>query len=130
MPGANRRQDALRDEIKGRPQQTYLKPDRKWIMGKDSRIYYYKYFDPSEKVMVEVSVFELDPNSFRLSPPDSGQARRLERPAQHLGLRRRLESDFRGPQRVPPLHTFQATTFPELTEAPDYFLRRPCRKSR
>ena len=33
VPGANRKQDALRDEIKGRATQTYLRPDRKWIMG-------------------------------------------------------------------------------------------------
>src|SRR2546422_8551430 len=59
VPAANRRQDALRDEIKGRPKQTYLNPDRKWIMGNDSRIYYYKYLDPMERVMVGMSVFEL-----------------------------------------------------------------------
>ena len=33
VPGANVKQDALRDEIKGRPKQTYLRPDHKWIMG-------------------------------------------------------------------------------------------------
>ena len=36
VPGANRKQDALRDEIKGRAKQTYLRPDRKWIMGDNS----------------------------------------------------------------------------------------------
>ena len=30
---ANRKQEALRDQIKGRATQTYLRPDRKWIMG-------------------------------------------------------------------------------------------------
>ena len=50
VPDANRKQDALRDEIKGRATQTYLKPDRKWIMGyNSSRIYNYKYFDNSAK---------------------------------------------------------------------------------
>jgi len=33
LPEANRRQDALRDEIKGRAPQTYLRPDNKWIYG-------------------------------------------------------------------------------------------------
>ena len=33
VPDADRRQDALRDEIKGKPPQTYLRPDRKWIYG-------------------------------------------------------------------------------------------------
>src|SRR2546426_861148 len=33
VPDANRKQDALRNEIKGRPVQTYLNPQRKWILG-------------------------------------------------------------------------------------------------
>jgi len=64
VAGANRKQDALRDEIKGRATQTYLRPDRKWIMGyNSSRIFNYKYFDKSgeESSMNEASVFELEP---------------------------------------------------------------------
>jgi lipopolysaccharide export LptBFGC system permease protein LptF len=45
VPGANLKQDAMRDEIKGRPKQTYLRADHKWIMG-HSRIYYYEYLRP------------------------------------------------------------------------------------
>ncbi len=123
VPSANRKQDALRDEIKGRPQQTYLNPNRKWIMGKDSRIYYYKYFDPAEKVMVEVSVFELDPGSFRLTRQIQAKRAFWSAPVNAWIFEDGWSSDFHGAQRVPPLHTFQATTFPELTEAPDYFLR-------
>jgi len=66
VPPANRRQDALRDKIKGRPVQTYLRADRKWIKGAGSRIYYYKYFDAPESIMFGVSVYELDPATFRL----------------------------------------------------------------
>ncbi len=33
LPAANRRQEALRAEIKGRPAQTFLRPDRQWISG-------------------------------------------------------------------------------------------------
>ena len=33
LPHANKRQDALRNQIKGKPAQTYLRPDRKWIFG-------------------------------------------------------------------------------------------------
>ena len=33
LPGANRRQEALRSTIKGRPAQTFLRPDRQWISG-------------------------------------------------------------------------------------------------
>jgi lipopolysaccharide export LptBFGC system permease protein LptF len=65
VPGANRRQDALRDQIKGRATQTYMTADRKWIMGHGSRIYYYRYFDPSAE-MLDVNVFELDSKTFRM----------------------------------------------------------------
>ena len=33
LPQANRRQEALRNMIKGRPPQTYLHPEQKWIFG-------------------------------------------------------------------------------------------------
>jgi LPS export ABC transporter permease LptF len=33
LPAANRRQEALRSVIKGRPAQTFLQPDRQWISG-------------------------------------------------------------------------------------------------
>ena len=36
LPAANRRQEALRSEIKGKPAQTFLRPERKWISGQDS----------------------------------------------------------------------------------------------
>ncbi len=62
VPEANRRQDALRNEIKGRPVQTYLNPQRKWILGsKGSRVWYYKYFDNQQNVMGGVNVYELNP---------------------------------------------------------------------
>jgi LPS export ABC transporter permease LptG/LPS export ABC transporter permease LptF len=123
VPAANRRQDALRDQIKGRVTQTYLNPNRKWIMGSDSRIYYYKYFDPTAKVMVDVSIFELDPATFRLKRQI--QAQRAEwHPALHAFLfEEGWSSDFQGTRRVVPRHDFQAISFPELNETPDYFLK-------
>ena len=66
MPEANRRQDALRNEIKGRAVQTYLSPERKWIFGKGPRIYYYKFFDKDENIMGGVIVYELEPSTYQL----------------------------------------------------------------
>ena len=37
LPGCNQKQDALRDKIKGRRPQTYLRPDRKCMMGEQSQ---------------------------------------------------------------------------------------------
>ncbi|MEI9815311.1 MAG: LptF/LptG family permease [Acidobacteriota bacterium] len=60
VPGADRRQNGLRAEIKGRPAQTFLNPGKKWIYGMDDRIFYYRYYDPQQNVMAGVNVFELD----------------------------------------------------------------------
>lgn len=122
LPEANRRQEALRDEIKGRPPQTYLRPDRKWMYGQGPRIYYYKYFDPGEAVMAGVSVYELDTAAFRLTRQVSAARARWSQQLQtwvfENGWRRDLA--VRGPDRY---ETFQAATFPELEEPPSYFLK-------
>ena len=53
LPGANRRQEALRDTIKGKPARTFLRPDRNWVSGQagpndPTRIFYYQFFDASK----------------------------------------------------------------------------------
>ena len=37
LPGANRRQEALRAEIKNKPAQTFLRPGREWISGQSDQ---------------------------------------------------------------------------------------------
>ncbi|MES1261936.1 MAG: LptF/LptG family permease, partial [Acidobacteriota bacterium] len=65
IPQANQIQDAIHNEIKGRPAQTYLHPGRKWVIH-NSRIFYFRGFDAAEKLMIEPYVFEIDPKTFRL----------------------------------------------------------------
>src|SRR5256884_5966725 len=60
LPYANQRQDALHNQIKGRPPQTYAHPPR-WMFGGDSKIYNYDLFDPDQNMFGGVSVLELDP---------------------------------------------------------------------
>jgi len=122
VPGANRKQDALRDEIKGRPTQTYLRPDRKWIMGTGSRIYYYRYFDAAEKLMAEVNVFELETGSFRLKKEIVARQARWSDSSNTWVFENGWSCDFVGND-CPSYRGYQATTFPELNEAPDYFLK-------
>src|SRR5580698_806120 len=66
LPHANKRQDALRNLIKGKPTQTYLNPDRKWIFGQHSTIYYYQLFDPDRNQFGSLSAFQFDPANFQL----------------------------------------------------------------
>jgi LPS export ABC transporter permease LptG len=122
VPGANRQQELLRDEIKGRPKQTYINPHT-WIMGTESRIYYYKYLDPVEKVMIAASVFELDPETFALRRQIQAQRAYWSPPINAWVFENGWSSDFIGTKRVVPRNDFQATTFSELKEGPDYFLR-------
>src|ERR1043166_7144672 len=64
LPHTNKRQDALRNQIKGKPPQTYLNPDRKWIFGQNSTIYYYQLFDPDRNQFGSLSAFQFDPKTF------------------------------------------------------------------
>ncbi len=124
VAGANRKQDALRDEIKGRATQTYLKPERKWIMGYNaSRIFNYKYFDNSgqESSMNEASVFELEPKTFRLTRQIYARKAHWSVPLKTWVFEDGWTCEYQGAF-CHDYAPFQATTFPNLTEPPDYFL--------
>src|SRR5258708_17996323 len=57
LPYANQRQDALRNQIKGRPAQTYTRPQR-WIFRENSKIYNYDLFEPVQNLFCGISVIE------------------------------------------------------------------------
>jgi LPS export ABC transporter permease LptG len=122
VPGANRRQEALRAQIKGKPKQTYLSPDRKWIMGQGSRIYYYRYPDPSALMMDDVSVFELDKDTFRMVRQVSADRMRWSPELKQWVFYNGWMSDF-PPAAHRRYEKFEVRNFPELTEGPDYFLK-------
>lgn len=125
IPDANKTQDAIRNQIKGRPSQTYLRPDRKWIFGSgSSRIYYYKYFDTNESVMVDVHVYELEPETFRLHRHIFAQRARWEAALDTWIFADGWSRDFRRGVEVG-FRPFkgQTSTFPELQEPPNYFLK-------
>ena len=66
LPYANQRQDALRNQIKGRPAQTYYQPSRQWIYGESAKIYNYELFDPDRELFGGLNVFELNPATFEI----------------------------------------------------------------
>lgn len=122
VPEANRRQDALRNEIKGRAVQTYLSPERKWIFGKGSRIYYYKFFDQAEAIMGGVIVYELEPNTFQLVRQISAERAHWQPSLKTWVFENGWSREFHGNKSIP-LIPFQVKTFPNLTEPPAYFLK-------
>jgi len=124
LPQTNRVQDAIRNEIKGRPVQTYLRPDRKWIFGQGPRIYYYRYFDPAERLMVGVSVYELEPSTFRLRRQIWAERARWEETIGRWVFQDGWVRELRGIE-VVRYESFRgsARTFAELSEPPSYFLK-------
>jgi LPS export ABC transporter permease LptG/LPS export ABC transporter permease LptF len=122
VPDANRRQDALRAEIKGKPVQTYLNPDRKWIFGRGSRIFYYRFFDPKESVMGEANIYELEPGTFQLSRHIYAERARWEPSLKTWICQNGWARDFGSKPRYLDFHG-AATTFSELTDPPDWFMR-------
>jgi len=128
VPDANRKQDAIRKEIKGKPVQTYLHPDRHWVFdpgsNNDPRIFYFKYLDGVEKLMLGPQVFELNPNNFRLQKHISAEKARWE-PALHTWIFENGWSRQDPGERHEKFENFsgRAATFQEIDERPDYFLQ-------
>jgi LPS export ABC transporter permease LptG/LPS export ABC transporter permease LptF len=120
LPYTNKRQDALRNEIKGKPAQTYLRPDRKWIFGQHSDIYYYQFFDPERDVFGGISIFQFDPHTFqithRITADRAHWSTSMDRWVYEQGWERNLNGSA-----IENYRRFDAATFPELAEAPAYF---------
>jgi len=121
LPYTNQRQDALRNQIKGKPPQTYTRPQR-WIFGEGGKIYNYDLFEPGKNLLAGLTVVELSPGTFHVKRRIfANQARWSE--AQNVWV---LESgwvrDFRDGS-IENYQKFSATAFSELSEPPNYFNR-------
>jgi len=125
LPAANRRQEALRAEIKGKPAQTFLRPDRKWIFGDQSagepgRIFYYQFFDADRDEFANITVFEFQPDSFVLqrrifATSAQWDARNHQWVFEHGWQRTFADGAATGYQ------TFEVAGFPEIHQPPGYF---------
>jgi LPS export ABC transporter permease LptF/LPS export ABC transporter permease LptG len=121
LPYANQRQDALHNQIKGRPPQTYTRPQR-WIFGENYKIYNYDLFDPAQNLFGGLSVLEIDPANFQMRRRIFATRGRWSEP-QHVWV---LESgwvrDFSDGS-ITRYEHFRAAAPAELTEPPSYFNR-------
>jgi LPS export ABC transporter permease LptG/LPS export ABC transporter permease LptF len=125
LPSANRRQEALRSVIKGRPAQTFLRPDQKWIFGrqepgKPGRIFYYQFFDPDQNRFANLTVFEFNPENFALSRRIFASSAHWEPQLQQWvfehGWERRIDGEA-----VSSYSQFSVESYPEISERPQYF---------
>jgi len=122
LPYANQRQDALRNQIKGKPAQTYTQPQR-WIFGENNKIYNYDLFDPSQNLFGGLTVLEIDPRDFQLRRRIFATRARWSESQKVWVLEGGWVRDFSGGtivkyEKLPPV-----TSLPELIEPPSYFNR-------
>ena len=124
LPAANRRQEALRAVIKNKPAQTFLRPDREWISGQagatgaPARIFYYQFFDSNKDVFANISVFELDPDTFTLRRRIYASSARWD--GHNWIFDTGWQRTFSG-ETVGTYQPFSVEIFPEIKEQPSYF---------
>jgi len=125
LPQANRRQEALRNVIKGRPPQTYLHPEQKWIFGQPrpgepARIFYYQFFDPVRSEFANLSVFEFDPQTFALTRRIFAGRAVWDEAAGSWKFENGWVREISGAN-VSDYRPYVSTVFAEVHEPPDYF---------
>ncbi len=120
IPRTNREQEILRNQIKGRPAQTYLQAGRKWIVGENNDIYYYQLFDPDTDRFGGISIFEFDPNTFQLTRRISAERAHWEPGLGKWVFEQGWVRSINAAS-IEDYRTFDVSTFAELRENPGYF---------
>jgi LPS export ABC transporter permease LptF/LPS export ABC transporter permease LptG len=126
LPAANRRQEALLSTIKGKPAQTFLRPDRQWMSGQTlssgepTRIFYYQYFDPYKNTFANLTVFEFEPGTFTLTRRIFAANVHWDEHIQRWVFENGWQRLFHG-ESVGAYEPFTLTSYPEIHEQPDYF---------
>jgi LPS export ABC transporter permease LptG/LPS export ABC transporter permease LptF len=64
---ANRRAEALNDEIRGRAPRTFNLLTRRWLAGREGALYHYAFFDAQRDDLSQLSVYEFSPDAWRLT---------------------------------------------------------------
>jgi LPS export ABC transporter permease LptF/LPS export ABC transporter permease LptG len=121
LPYANQRQDAFRNQIKGRPPQTYTHPQR-WIFGNNEKIYNYDLFDPVQNLFGGLSVVELDPATFQMKRRVFATRAQWSDSEKVWALEGGWVRDF-SDGTITRYERFPVTSLPELSEPPSYFNR-------
>jgi len=140
LPTANRRQQALRAEIKGKPAQTFLRPDRQWMSGQSDalpppsqnapsvalatpqRIFYYQAFDPDRKAFANLTVFEFDPQSFTLQRRIFATSTHWDDASGNWIFDNGWQRTF-ADQTVASYKPFTVASFPDIHEQPSWFMK-------
>jgi LPS export ABC transporter permease LptG/LPS export ABC transporter permease LptF len=127
LPQANRRQEAYRNIIKGKPPQTVLHPEHNWIFGQPragepGRIFYYQFFDPNHKEFANLSVFEFDPSTFSLTRRIVSSRVYWDSDNDVWRFQNGWVRDMKGAETTG-YREFKQLTFSEIHEDPGYFTK-------
>jgi len=125
LPQANKRQDALRNVIKGKPAQTVTHPEQNWIFGQPrpgepGRIFYYRFFDADLNEFGNISVFEFDPSTFALTRRIFAAKAVWDGGTSSWHFQNGWQNDIQG-DHTSSYRGFTLTSFPEIHEDPGYF---------
>jgi LPS export ABC transporter permease LptG/LPS export ABC transporter permease LptF len=125
LPQANKRQDALRNVIKGKPPQTVTHPEQNWIFGSPNkgepgRIFYYRFFDPDRNEFANISVFEFDPSTFALTRRIFAAKAVWDAGTSAWRFQNGWKNDIEG-DHSKDFQQFVQTSFSEIHEDPGYF---------
>jgi LPS export ABC transporter permease LptG len=126
LPAANRRQQALRAEIKDKPAQTFLLAGRKWISGQSdkagepARIFYYQAYDSVREVFANLTVFEFDPQTFTLQRRIYAASAQWDPSVNRWIFDNGWQRSFSS-ETISSYQPFLVQTFPEIREQPAYF---------
>jgi lipopolysaccharide export LptBFGC system permease protein LptF len=117
LPPMNKVAERDLNIIKGRPPQSSDMMQKHWILGPDSRVYHYDYFEPRPEgaVFYGLSVYDTDPQKWDLH--DVLYAGRAAWQGEYYGLEHGWRRTF---GTVPGFYTFPSSRTREI-EAPNYF---------
>jgi LPS export ABC transporter permease LptG len=122
LPKCNQKQDALRAIIKGKPPRTHYHPDRKWIMGDNSKIINYMLFDEDRNLFGDLSIFEFDSSNFELKRRIYARRAVWNSNISSWILEEGWTQGFQALHTIPSeFRQFAQMQFPEFTEPPQYF---------
>jgi LPS export ABC transporter permease LptG/LPS export ABC transporter permease LptF len=120
LPYANKQVETLRNVIKRKPAQTYLRPDRKWIFGQSNTIYYYEFYDADRNQFGSISAFQFDPKTFQITKRIYAARAHWEEGLQKWVFETGWVRAFRG-DAIQSFRSFEVSTFAEMAEPPTYF---------
>jgi len=123
LPYANRKQDALRNQIKGLPPRTFFQPRFRWVFTQGETIYNYELFDPDRQLFAGLNVLELDPATFQIRRRVYAREAHWNPVSHAWTLENGWVRDFRD-NKVVRYQRFASDTLAGIDEPPGYFQRQ------